>query len=102
MAKFGLLTLVAAIFSTIALVGITSSDVVAGKPCARAKFETKMVAEACKAGGQDKAKSEMKAFLKKVKKQNADASCQSCHKKVGGDYPLKPDALEQFKKYGGE
>jgi len=102
MAKFGLFTLVAAFVSTIAVVTFTSSDVSAGKACARTEFKTKMVAEACKAGGQSEAKTQMKAYLKKAKKQNADLTCNSCHKKVGGDYPLKDDAVEQFKKYGGK
>ena len=101
MAKLGFLSLIATFVGTLALVGITSSDVSAGKACARTKFETKMVAEACKAGGQDEAKTQMKAFLKKAKKQDADATCQSCHSKVGGDYPLKKDALKRFKEFGG-
>ena len=100
MAKLGFFALV---FAAVGIVGATTmTPASAGKPCARAKFESKMVADACKAGGQDEAKTVMKAFLKEAKKKNADATCQTCHSKLAPKYDLKPDALKLFKEYGGK
>ncbi|MBE7450770.1 MAG: hypothetical protein HS111_18330 [Kofleriaceae bacterium] len=100
MAKLGLVTLVAAFVGTLAFAGLTTHEASAGKPCARTNHETKFLADACKKGGQDEAKKVMKAFLKDYKKKNPKATCQSCHTKVGGDYPLKPDGLKLFKEAG--
>jgi hypothetical protein len=72
------------------------------KPCARTKFKTKLVEEACKAGGQKAAKRAMKKFVKAVKKADGgdpDLACDSCHKDLAPDYPLAKDALKLFKKY---
>lgn len=102
MAKLGFFSLIATFVGTLAVVGITSDDASAGKPCARQKIETKVLLDACKKNGQDEAKKVMKAFLKNAKKKNADLTCNSCHTKVGGNYPLKKDALKMFKEYGGK
>ncbi len=100
MAKLGFFTLIAAFIGTLTIVGLTSNDASAGKPCSRAKTETKFLGNACKKGGQDEAKKVMKAFLKDYKKTHAAATCTTCHAKVGGAYPLKPDGLRLFKEAG--
>src|SRR5687767_11910073 len=97
MAKLGLFSLIAAFVGTLAIVGATSDDASAAKPCARKKFESKLVKDACQKGGQAEAKKMMKAYLKEAKKKNADLGCATCHSKVGGDYPLKPDGLKKYK-----
>lgn len=102
MAKLGFVTLIAAFVATLTIVGLTTNDASAGKPCARTKFETKFLADACKNGGQDEAKKAMKAYLKDAKKKNPDLTCNTCHTKVGGAYPNKPDSLKLFKEYGGK
>ncbi|KAB2895983.1 MAG: hypothetical protein F9K40_15350 [Kofleriaceae bacterium] len=100
MAKLGFASIVTAFVATLAIVGFTAEDASAGKPCATAKPETKFLADACKKGGQDEAKKAMKGFLKGYKKTNPTATCNSCHTKVGGAYPLKPDALQKAKDAG--
>lgn len=100
MAKLGFASIIAAFVATLAIVGFTAQDASAGKPCSRTKFETKFLADACKAGGQDEAKKVMKAFLKDYKKKTPTATCNSCHTKVGGAYPLKPDGLKMAKDAG--
>jgi hypothetical protein len=102
MAKLALASLVAAALSTLTIVGLTSSGVDAATPCKTKKFETTLVADACKAGGQKSAKDEMKKWLKVAKKQKADLACATCHSKVGGAYPLKTDGLKLYKELGGK
>ena len=102
MAKLGLVSLIATFVATFALViGFSSHEADGAKACSRKKFETKLVGDACKAGGQGEAKKKMQGFLKDAKKKQADLGCASCHSKVGGDYPLKPDGLKKFKALGG-
>jgi hypothetical protein len=102
MARFGLLSLALA-FATVIGVTSYSSPADAGDPaCKRAKFETKLVADACAKGGQKAAKDVMKKFLKDGKKKQSDLACDSCHTKLAPDYPLKPDGLKRFKELGGK
>ncbi len=101
MAKLGLFTLIAAFAGTLALTGLTADTASAGKPCSRAKPQFKLVIEACRKGGQDEAKKQMKAFVKEAKKQHGDLTCNTCHAKVGGDFPLKPDGAKKFQELGG-
>jgi len=101
MAKLGFVTLIAAFVATLTAVGFSTQDASAAKPCARTKFDSKMVKDACTKGGQDEAKKVMKAFLKEAKKKDAAVGCASCHSKVGGAYPLKPDGAKKFKDLGG-
>lgn len=107
MAKLGITSLVAAVLATLALVTLAPSRVDAGAPCKTTKFQTTLVKDACTAGGQKAAKDEMKKWTKTAKKQQADLACATCHSKVGGAYPLKPDAgaklggLKLFEKLGG-
>ncbi len=100
MAKLGFASIIAAFVATLAIVGFTAQDASAGKPCAHTKIETKLLGDACKKGGQDEAKKAMKAFLKEYKKANPSATCNTCHTKVGGAYPLKPDGLQKAKDAG--
>jgi hypothetical protein len=100
MAKLGFASIIAAFVATLAIVSATSHDASAGKPCSRKKFETKFLADACQAGGQDEAKKVMKTFLKDYKKTTPTATCNTCHAKVGGGYPLKPDGLQKAKDAG--
>ncbi len=97
--KLVLLSLVAAAAATLAVVA-PGSDSAAAKPCSRKKFETKLIGDAC-ATGQDAAKTAMKTFLKTAKKMDKSLGCPTCHSKVGGNYPLKPDGLKRFKDDGG-
>ncbi|HUQ03060.1 MAG TPA: hypothetical protein VM261_11245 [Kofleriaceae bacterium] len=100
MAKLGFASIITAFVATLAIVGFTAESASAGKPCSRAKTETKFLGDACKKGGQDEAKKVMKAFLKDYKKANPSATCNTCHTKVGGAYPLKPDGLQKAKDAG--
>ncbi|HVV84784.1 MAG TPA: hypothetical protein VHE35_17090 [Kofleriaceae bacterium] len=103
MVKVGFASLIATALATLALVTAAApSSVDAAAGCKRTKFDTTMVAEACKAGGQKGAKDKMKEWMKAAKKQKADLACASCHTKVGGDYPLKSDGLKQYKELGGQ
>ncbi len=101
MIKLGLASLVAAALATLSIV-TWSGTADAGAPCKRAKFETKLVREACKKGGQVEAKNVMKKWMKEAKKKNANIACASCHSKVAGAYPNKPDAMKIYKELGGE
>ena len=102
MAKLGFVSLIAAFVCTLTIVGLSSNEASAGKACMHKKLESKMLIDACKKGGQDEAKKVMKTFLKEGKKKKADLTCNSCHSKVGGDYPLKPDAGKLFAELGGK
>jgi hypothetical protein len=102
MAKLGLFTLIAAFAGALVLAGLTAETASAGKPCSRAKPQSKLLSDACTKGGQDEAKKQMKAFLKEAKKKNGDLTCNSCHAKVGGEYPLKPDGAKMFQELGGK
>jgi hypothetical protein len=102
MAKLALASLLAAAVSTLALVTLAPSTVDAAAACKHKKLETTLVADACKAGGQKAAKDEMKKWMKVAKKQRKDLACATCHSKVGGDYPLKPDGLKLYKELGGK
>jgi hypothetical protein len=70
--------------------------------CRRTEFDTKLVADACASGGQAAAKAAMKKWVRTAKKQESKLECKSCHEKLSPDYPLKDDALEHFKRLGGE
>jgi len=101
MLKLGLASLVAAALATLSIVSF-SGTADAAKPCARKKFESKLVADACKSGGQEAAKKAMKTWMKDAKKKRPSLGCASCHSKVAGDYPLKPTADKQYKDLGGK
>lgn len=101
-AKLALGTLLAAAITTLTFETIASSSVEAVVACKRNKFDTTMVAAACKAGGQKTAKDEMTSWVRAAKKRKPDLSCQTCHTKVAGDYPVKPTALRLYKDLGGQ
>src|SRR5689334_24437549 len=103
MAKLGIFASILTICAALGFATMSSSPVQAAGECKRTTFQTKLVSEACKAGGQKAAKDAMKAFLKTAKtKEPKITGCPTCHSKVGADYPLKKDALELFKAGGGE
>ncbi|MBX3154554.1 MAG: hypothetical protein KF773_01045 [Deltaproteobacteria bacterium] len=74
------------------------SEPSAGDACKRTDFNTELVRDACKAGGQEKAKEVMKAF----NKEKGLKSCNDCHTKLAPTYELKPDGLEKYEKLGGK
>ena len=99
MARFGLLTLAIAFAGIIGATSLSSAG--DAPPCKRTTFETKLVKDACAAGGQKAAKDAMKNFLKDAKKKKASLDCKSCHKSLAPNYELKPDGLKTFKEVGG-
>ena len=102
MAKFGLIALVLGFTGIIASVSLAPQVADAAKACHRTTFETTLVGDACKKGGQAEAKKVMKKFLKTAKKQEATIDCKSCHEKLAPNYELKADGLEHYKKLGGK
>lgn len=103
MAKLGIFASILSICAAIGFATVSSAPVDAAGECKRTDFKTKMVKEACAAGGQKAAKDAMKAYLKTAKtKDKAIKDCATCHTKVGGEFPLKKDAIELFKSGGGE
>jgi len=101
MAKLGLFALALGFAGTLAAVSFAPTEAIAAKACVRTKFDTKLVADACKKGGQAEAKKAMKQFLKTAKKQEATIDCKSCHQKLAPNYELKKNAIDHFKKLGG-
>jgi hypothetical protein len=87
-------------------VGLSSAPEVAlaSTPCVHTKFDTKLVGDACKAGGQEEAKTVMKAWVKAAKEKDANLklTCNSCHSSLAPNFELKSDALTQFKNLGGK
>ena len=100
--KLGLIAAVSSIAGALAFASFrtTPTTAEAADACVHTEFKTEMVRDACKAGGQDEAKKQMKAFLKDYKATNPTATCNTCHSKVGGAYPLKPDGLQKLKDAG--
>lgn len=85
----------------IAALALPHEAAASSKPCHHKELKTQMIKEACAKGGQRAAKKAMKAFVKKAKKAKGgdpDLACDSCHKKLGGDYPIKDDALKHLQK----
>jgi hypothetical protein len=102
MKKLGLLAFVLGIVGIVGTVTLSSPSVEAGAACKRTTFQTKLVGDACKAGGQAAAKKAMKGFLKKAKKTEAALECNSCHSALAPNYPLKTDGFQHFKTLGGK
>ncbi len=101
MIKLCLAALTATLVATLTLVTLSPSAEAAA-PCKAKKIESKLLTEACKAGGQKAAKDAMKKWMKTAKKQDPKVTCQTCHSKLAGDYPKKKDAWDLYKKFGGE
>jgi hypothetical protein len=93
---------VLAVLGVVVIAFAMSPTAEAGKNCKRTSFETELVGDACKKGGQKAAKKAMKKFLKTAKKQDSSLTCKSCHGKLAPDYALKDDALQRFKDLGGK
>lgn len=102
MVKLGFAALIATFLATLTVVTVSSPGTAdAAAPCKAKKLETKFVQDACKAGGQKGAKDAMKKAMKDWKKKDSSVSCASCHSKVGGDYPKKPNAMKDLtEKFG--
>ena len=86
----------------VSVVTIAWAPVSAGDACKRTKFETKLVSDACTAGGTAKAKDVMKKWVKDTKSKQSNLECATCHSKMAPSYDLKPDAVGTFKKLGGQ
>jgi hypothetical protein len=103
MVKLGLFASFLTISAALTFATIQESPAEAAAACKRTEFKTKLVKESCAKGGQKAAKDDMKAWLKAAKAKNPKiVGCPTCHSKVGGDYPLKPDGLKLFADNGGE
>lgn len=100
MAKLGILASVFTILSAFAVAALPTSSASADTPkaCKTTDFKTALVKEACEKGGQPAAKDAMKKFMKSAKIK----SCKQCHTDMAPDYPLKSNAVDQFKKAGGK
>jgi hypothetical protein len=99
MSKLGIFASVATILISLGLATVTAA---AGEdkpaPCVHKDFKTELVKQACAKGGQEEAKTVMKAW----NKEHDLHSCNKCHTKLAPSYELKSDALDQFKKLGGK
>ncbi len=94
--------LVIGMFAVSAALGLAwPTEPQAGAPCKRTQFETTLVAEACRAGGQSAAKDAMKKWVKQAKAKKAGLECKSCHSKLAPSYDLAPDGLLLFTELGG-
>jgi plastocyanin len=70
-----------------------------GDKCQLAVNANNPVVQACKEGGIKKAKSVMKALMKKGKALGLKFECDDCHKdEAAGNWTLTKDAPEKFKK----
>ena len=105
MSKLGLIASVLSIAGalTFATFTVSADDAKADdKPttaaCVHTEFKTELVKAACAKGGQQEAKTAMKAFMKEKKIK----SCNQCHAKLAPNYELKKDAVDQYKKLGGK
>lgn len=99
MAKLGLFASLAVIAGALTFASMSSSTAdKAVNNCVSKTYKTELVKNACETGGQKAAKAAMQAFNKEKKIK----SCNKCHSKLAPKYPLKADAVEQFKKLGGK
>lgn len=101
MSKFGLFASVLSIAGALTFAAFSASadDAPATPaPCVHKEFKTELVKQACEKGGQQEAKTVMKAFMKEKKIK----TCNACHSKLAPKYDLKPDGLDQFHKAGGK
>jgi hypothetical protein len=91
------------LFTSLSLSLVIVSQSTAGSAaCVKATLETKLVGDACKAGGQAAAKDAMKNWVKATKAKRAGLECSSCHGKMAPSYELKADGLKLFRELGGE
>lgn len=104
MVRLGIFASVLTVAAALSFTQLSPTSALAAGECKHPELKTKMVKEACAKGGQKAAKDAMKAFLKdaKAKLPAKITGCPSCHTKVGGDFPLKPNGLALFKEAGGE
>lgn len=71
-------------------------------PCKHTDPKTKLVKDACAAGGQAAAKEAMKKWTKAAKAQKPSLDCKTCHAKLAPGYELKADGLKLFNELGGK
>ena len=96
MAKLGIFASITAVLA--ALTFATVASAAGDDACKHKDFKTVLVKDACAKGGQKAAKDAMKKFMKDAKIK----SCNQCHTKLQPSYDLKKDAVDQFKKAGGQ
>jgi hypothetical protein len=102
MVRLAVCSFVLSIAAVLTAITVAPTEAIAAKACKRTTFETKLVADACKKGGQAEAKKVMKTWLKAAKKKDAKLECGSCHSKLAPTYALKPDGLQKYKDLGGK
>ncbi len=94
----------ALVFTIVGFAAVVAAEEPAPTPCSRTEFKTKLIKKACKSG-QKAAQKTMKTFVKSIKKaKKADGekvriNCLTCHAKLKPGFPLKKNALADFKKY---
>jgi hypothetical protein len=99
MLKLGFFASIATIVGALAFATLTASPADAdGTACVHKELKTDLIKQACEKGGQQEAKTAMKAFMKEKKIK----SCNECHSKLSPTYDLKSDGLDQFTKAGGK
>jgi hypothetical protein len=99
MLKLGFFASIATILGTLAFASLTAEPADAeGTACVHKDLKTDLIKQACEKGGQQEAKTAMKAFMKEKKIK----SCNECHAKLSPSYDLKPNGLDQFTKAGGK
>ena len=92
------MTAIARMIAAVVVVAALGSAAVAEAEVCKAKtFETKLIEEACKQGGQGAAKDAMKKWTKAAKAKRPSLDCKTCHSKLAPGYELKKDALKLFK-----
>lgn len=103
MSKLGVIGLSIALAGLVYAASVAAPrEAQAGKACATANLQTKLVGDACKKGGQAEAKKVMKTFLKTAKAKQANLECKTCHSSLAPSYALKPDGLAKFRELGGK
>ena len=98
MKQLGIFATLTAVIAALGFATLSPGSASAGEPCVHKELKTVMVKQACKDGGQDKAKEVMKAWNKEKKVK----SCNQCHTKLAPTYDLKADGLDQYTKLGGK
>jgi hypothetical protein len=83
----------------LSLTWLTASSRAADDKCTIATKGDNAVVKACKEGGIKKAKAAMKTLQKTGKDKGVKFECDDCHKdESAGNWTLKPDAEDKFKK----
>jgi len=99
MAKLAFFASIATILAALGFATMSAAD--APAPCTHKDFKTKLVGDACKAGGRDAAKKAMQDWVKK-KEHKLDGKTPTCspafcHKNQAPNYDLNDKAFDKFK-----